>query len=440
MKTITNQNPIRNVVFLFILLTLLPLVFSFPPIPFLGKYFGAKVQLLEIAFAIIFPIWVISNIIRGNFRPHMPPGSLLFLAFVAVALVSSLISITPKRSLIDTAGFFYLFLLFFLFYNLIDKRHLILLSIRYLLFISLAVVLIGLVGFILYRNFGITNFAMDVFGIFLGVDLVRIKSTFFNGNYFVMFLGFSAVIALTILAIDEKRWVKDLALFLIALICIVLVCALYRGAFVVWGVLLFGAFHFKKTRLLAFIRTGLLVLFPTFFLLFAAQGYLNISPVQINHDPVRERVGVSLSTRPSVYANLHMVALELFVDNPIFGIGPANFNEYVDRPEYGFDFVHHPYRNLDPHSTYLGYLAETGLLGFLFVFSFLIRLGIAINKEKGRVDFVQRKYLAFFIPYFVLMLIYALFIDIITIRFLYFAYALAAVRLPQKEMTNDSEK
>ena len=102
----------------------------------------------------------------------------------------------------------------------------------------------------------------------------------------------------------------------------------------------------------------------------------------------------------------------------------------MQKPEYGFDFTAHPFRGLDPHSTYLGYAAETGLAGLLFLvlfFGMMYKRAGAVGKGGDE----ARRLLSLLRVYFCLMLVYAVFIDIVTIRFLYFAYALISVLADQ---------
>ncbi len=57
-------------------------------------------------------------------------------------------------------------------------------------------------------------------------------------------------------------------------------------------------------------------------------------------------------------------ALEAGIRNPMFGVGPGNFNSFVgslkEEGNYPMYFI-----NFDPHSTYLGSFAETGIVGLL---------------------------------------------------------------------------
>jgi O-antigen ligase len=66
-------------------------------------------------------------------------------------------------------------------------------------------------------------------------------------------------------------------------------------------------------------------------------------------------------------------ALNYFMAHPLFGIGAFNFSEY-----YAFDHN----EKLYVHNTYLEILVESGIIGFLFYFSFLLMLVIAFFRTK----------------------------------------------------------
>jgi len=66
-------------------------------------------------------------------------------------------------------------------------------------------------------------------------------------------------------------------------------------------------------------------------------------------------------------------AVTCFMSNPLFGIGAFNFSDYY-ASEYN--------KKLYVHNTYLEILVESGIIGFLFYFSFLLMLIITFVKTK----------------------------------------------------------
>ena len=63
----------------------------------------------------------------------------------------------------------------------------------------------------------------------------------------------------------------------------------------------------------------------------------------------------------------------MFIENPVFGVGPKLFRIYCDDKKYNIDMYT---CSTHPHNTYIQILAETGIIGFIFIsipFIFIIR-------------------------------------------------------------------
>ena len=57
-------------------------------------------------------------------------------------------------------------------------------------------------------------------------------------------------------------------------------------------------------------------------------------------------------------------AYRMFIDNPIFGHGPKTFRILCSHEDYNYDVNS---CSTHPHNTYVQLLAETGLVGVMFV-------------------------------------------------------------------------
>lgn len=71
------------------------------------------------------------------------------------------------------------------------------------------------------------------------------------------------------------------------------------------------------------------------------------------------------------YAVNKWTAFSAFLAHPFFGIGPGRYNQYVEGLKAKGSYPAY-FPNYDPHSTYFGMLAETGIFG---LFLFLVVLG-----------------------------------------------------------------
>ena len=84
----------------------------------------------------------------------------------------------------------------------------------------------------------------------------------------------------------------------------------------------------------------------------------------------------------------YITSLKMFFDNPILGIGPNLFRLLCSNPEYGLGI------NIDncsthPHNYYLQLLAETGILGFIFLISLFTWISINIFKYIFRIKLIE---------------------------------------------------
>lgn len=81
------------------------------------------------------------------------------------------------------------------------------------------------------------------------------------------------------------------------------------------------------------------------------------------------RLTLAVTYNPMSYWLLKRTALEAFTESPLAGIGLGRFPEAAERA-YRAGRLHERYRAARPHSTWLGRLAETGLIGGLALAAF----------------------------------------------------------------------
>jgi O-antigen ligase len=77
-----------------------------------------------------------------------------------------------------------------------------------------------------------------------------------------------------------------------------------------------------------------------------------------------EIAGVNVEYQTMSYLRIKQVAWDAFKSRPLFGIGPDRFHD-ITEAAYQQGRLTEPYRAIDPHSTFVGRLAETGLIGFV---------------------------------------------------------------------------
>lgn len=108
--------------------------------------------------------------------------------------------------------------------------------------------------------------------------------------------------------------------------------------------------------------------------IYVASSFIQIDVNQI----ITSRINDFSSDEGSGRLELWGQATDYFISHPILGIGAFNFSDY-------YAFEHN--EKLYVHNTYLEILAESGIIGFLFYFSFLVMLAkklftLRLHKEK----------------------------------------------------------
>jgi O-antigen ligase len=68
-------------------------------------------------------------------------------------------------------------------------------------------------------------------------------------------------------------------------------------------------------------------------------------------------------------------AIRMFKKNPLFGVGVKNFRVFCNNEEF---FISNYTCSPHPHNTYIQLLSETGLIGFLIIFSIFIYLNFRL--------------------------------------------------------------
>ena len=85
----------------------------------------------------------------------------------------------------------------------------------------------------------------------------------------------------------------------------------------------------------------------------------------------------------------YSAAYSIFLDNKVFGIGPKNFRNICKKEKYNINKYS---CTTHPHNTYIQLLTETGLIGFLIIFSIFIFIMICCFKHLA-LQFFKKKFL-----------------------------------------------
>lgn len=265
----------------------------------------------------------------------------------------------------------------------------------------------------------------------------RIDSLYENANMFLTYLHTAIAFAM-ILFLDKDATARR-KLILVCLL-IMLVAAFFTGSRRFTGLLLslFLILHWiKQGKMAALFKRLTFILFVIFFAVSVITSIWVVFPLKLIKAKDVFMLRLSIDSSYSLHLLAPLVSLEIFKKHPFFGCGLGTYNkrfqENVDWNflEGSFGFEAYPSYaaqakdrtlNFDPHSAYLGALAETGLVGFLGLIFFLIRywriLLVVIKHEGG--SSARKTAACCILACFLGFVLNGLIIDILTMRHFWF--------------------
>jgi O-antigen ligase len=405
-------------------------------------YFERSIQPTEFIFLLVLPFFPYAVIKKWSFSKNERYFLYAVVAYLIINLLSSFLS-TKTASAIESAGRVYLFVLFliiYIFFSSFTKEEIkqkvsavFFLTGSFLAIISLIGYVLALLQLTDFFVFKITDYP------YLGT-IYRLRGPTFTATMLATIL--SCCIFFTVSNDKNIGVTKPLRIFLLA--CMLLACILTFSKtilLIIWGFYILYAFKrnkLTKTKLALSTAAVLFVSVIATHYIFIKAGddvYEKLKATDfISNKKVISFSGVTVLE--SSYLSLKKAAFSIGLTNPVTGIGAGNFNHELNTLKLADNFpVKLP--NYDPHSTYMGAFAETGITGFILL---LILLFVAA-KPYCKFQFLIKDhfYLCIFILV-VLFLIEAISTDIMNFRhfwvLLAVAFAYEKVRTKEQFIVN----
>ncbi|GEM_PF-7009781 len=189
-------------------------------------------------------------------------------------------------------------------------------------------------------------------------------------------------------------------------------------------------FHFKEFRTPRKIFIAALSLFTLLFsIVVMGSLWYKITPVSVLFQ--QSQMNIQWNQEPSHYQFRNRLALALLIEHPLMGIGLGKYQTYSQTcqellarrfPDFfnsmPKEWLQSPH---DPHSTYQGWVAETGLVGGIGMLIFLaVFLRFLLQKIKERNSLAVRERYVIFLAGLAGFLVHGLSIDILTLRYFWF--------------------
>ena len=415
---------------LFLYLILVP-VMQVPSLPLLGQ----KIQYSDLIFPIIFAIWM-ARFLRRKSPINIDKLDFIILGLLTIFAISVAISSNRLKSSIEYIGILYIFCVYFLIKQLVSRANTWWRVINLWAIVSFAISLVGIGSYIAIILTGNSNpFVREYeFGSFLNVG-PRICSTFRNPNMLASYLHVTIVFGFILLRRAQQLKQKTFWIYLLIAVsllgCFLAKTKILAGTFLSLFLILMLP---QKSKLLLWSRYLVLIAFIFVFLLVFINIVWWIFPINISIDG--ETLNIKVNRTHFTYYVFNKTALSMIKDKPFFGVGMgmynAQFMNYVDVKELesafhigypDYEMGKDPFtmrikqKGLDPHSTYLGWAAETGLFSLSIIvtmfFYYCLRLKQYFSRET---DDFNKYIIGCFFAGMCGFLLHGFYIDILTMR------------------------
>lgn len=386
---------------------------------------GKKLQYVDALFPILFIFWCLYKF-RSNsekVRGRLYTTHIIIALFLVLTLCSLINSINFGHSIVEWLGLLYLVMLFLIICDTInDFDKLKRLLAVYFLSATIASIA-GLAAFLVYvitrkveNNPFLFYWASESSILFFP----RIKSFFYTPNMFVSFehVGMTAAIGLLSIHKADSR-IKILAFIsMVITIIAVFLSASQCLAGVLMTFFIVSLKLINKTWRIVKYVILILVCAVTTFAFFSAIWM--IYPVKIDNNRQDKTVAIRINYAYSHHIIPSIYGFSMFLKHPFFGVGIGTFaDQYPKFIKMDIEKISSikmrvsPYRILDPHNTYMGALAEYGLLGFLtMIVLFINFITMLFMYNRKNLDILSHCLLAGLIGF----LFNAFFVDILMMR------------------------
>ncbi len=325
----------------------------------------------DIILSIIALYFLILSFVKKLWSYYKNKFVYFFLIFSVFIILRAIFSDFPYSSLLNEGSVFYFRYLFFILgvWYLIDKNKYLSKCLLAILILCLVVTSInGLKQYFFHIDFfGNERFSED-----------RLSGFFFGEPIIGRYISSLSIFTFALIYREFKNN-KTKILFSSVMIFVSLVMVFMTGERApLFNILLFVVlvFIFYKNYRFFFISgfcLSCLILFIT--VLFnpsAKERIIDLTYVQMTDTKI------PLLPYSEIHERHYITAIRMFIDKPLIGVGTNLFRNMCNNHKYHYKQLS---CSTHPHNIYIQLLAETGILGFLFLFIYLIYLSSLIFKH-----------------------------------------------------------
>ena len=316
---------------------------------------GAAVSEFFVSFAAL--LFLIYTIVYKDWFYYKKKIFIFLIIFFIYIVFVSLISEFPVNSLRSTLFYFRFYLMFLAIWFLLDQNK------NFPKYFLLSIILPLTACFFyslgdIYNSIRFETKVADyrISGLF-GTELIQ-------GSYFIRFL----ILFIGVYALVNNNFKNKFIYYSIFFVSIFIVLVSgERSSIGLLFIFLFLYFIFSEIKIIEKFKIFICIIFITILSLSYLPG-LKGRVFDNTKTLIFEEEKIKVFSRG--HQEHYESALKMFKKNMITGVGIRNFRLECRKDEYKYIGVNSC--TTHPHNTYVQFLAETGIIGFLFIFSFLL--------------------------------------------------------------------
>jgi O-antigen ligase len=246
---------------------------------------------------------------------------------------------------------------------------------------------------------GLVAAGITIYEVIIDPNLKRATGSLGNPNntaaIFCMLLPFSTVV----LSRKNKLWTYMFALAAMIIMLIAIFLTASRGALLSLSAIAIGALVMFNLKGKIITISLMLLTFIVFYNVFDSYQGLKRYEQIVNSGSVMESQAVK------VRMEITAIGLQIFMENPIWGIGAGNFQ--TETKDMDTEYNGYLYGGIAPHNMYTQILAELGIIGFIlfgwFYFSIFENILDGIRNRNPEISRIAKILLFAFIAIMVSM-------------------------------------
>jgi len=402
--------------------------------------FNRRIQLPEIIFITLFSIWIFLVAVKKLSFPRW--GKLEFA--LLLCLLAQIISAAWHNSVttwLEVAGFIYIMFIFRVFKDGF--------SLSSVTWTMISKVLIG--AGVIHAALGLSGWVLAYFDIHTGMALEKeITFPYFNNFPRATAFMISPNLLHNLLAIclllfpfsfSQITLSRPQKIIIYALVIVGIMVCISKNSILLIMALMY--LWMSQHSLSKFRQSMMIISIFILFLVYTVGTHFIVLPKESvpwahrNEQPFFDTKPAYESNQfvvvPTCYWVLKKTSLAAFIESPLTGVGPGLHNDFIKKlkkeNQYPLNL-----NNYDPHSTFLGALAETGIIGFLALMYLVYHIWKILFRNNTR-DVETSPRQASFQACFLFMALDAINMDILHFRHLWILAALVVIySIPEKQL------